>query len=112
TDADSIVNDISRKDNPNWRTVSAAEAQNLANQGQFVVAGMTGDDLDQDHGHVAVVVKGQARKSPDGILYPAVASGSIGGASGRSTGDKTAGQIFPKDYRQDVKYYVYKKSNK
>ena len=47
----------------NWQEVQMEDAQALANSGQVVVAGMTSQQLGQDHGHVVVVRPGTAELS-------------------------------------------------
>ena len=47
----------------NWQEVQMEDAQALANSGQVVVAGMTSQQLGQDHGHVVVVRPGTAEMS-------------------------------------------------
>lgn len=86
----------------NWKTVSAQEAQDLANAGQPVVAGLANPN---GHGHVAVVVPGDGAIKPDKNFYPNVQGGSLGGA-GKSWGDKTSGDVWNTSDRKKVKYYV------
>jgi hypothetical protein len=60
----------------NWRKVSADEAIQLANQGIFVVAGMTGKELKDTHGHLAVVAPGGGIKKGN-HEYPALIGGAL-----------------------------------
>jgi hypothetical protein len=105
--ADAILKSISG--DKNWQSVSAADAQKLANEGKFVVAGMDSGALHATHGHVAVVVSGTSQKAGDGNFYPMVACGSLGGPTGQSDGSKSAGAVFNMNYRQGIKYRVYNK---
>jgi hypothetical protein len=89
----------------NWDFVDGRTAQDLANKGELVVAGLKNPNGD---GHVAVVVPGQGSSKPDGKFYPNVEGG--GGTNGKSDGSKTAGDVWPSkntdpQYRGNVKYY-------
>lgn len=95
----------------NWETVDAKTAQDLANKGQLVVAGLINPDGDS---HVTTVVPGDGKVAPDGKFYPNVEGG--GSQNGRSDGTKTAGDVwpanpkkYPKYNRSLVKYYIPKK---
>lgn len=89
----------------NWDSIDAQTAQNLANEGKLVVAGLKNPSGD---GHVAVVVPGAVAQKPDGNFYPHVEGG--GSDAGKSDGKKTAGDTWPSkpddpQYRGNVKYY-------
>lgn len=78
-----------------WREVSGSEAQRLANQGTFVVAGYPG--------HTAVVTPG-SMKTHGGESYPMVTGG--GSDRGRSDGTRSVGDVWRPDVRDDVRYFT------
>lgn len=81
---------------------SGTLAQTLAKQGIFVIADQKHPSA-KEHGHVAVVVDGPLYNKK----YPRVWSG--GGIRGRSAGDKSVGETWPRSggYNRDkVKYYA------
>jgi len=55
--ADEIVQFIAGS--PDWSLVPIEKAQEMANEGSFLVAGLTGDELGQGHGHVCVIRPGR-----------------------------------------------------
>jgi hypothetical protein len=85
----------------NWRTVDATTAQEMANRGDLVVAGLPG----QGHGHVAVVTPGSGAVAPDGNFYPQVTGGALNPVA-YSEGDRTAGQVWSRSDRGSVQYYT------
>lgn len=89
--------------NDNWKTVSAQEAQERANRGELVVAGLANDG---GHGHVAVVTPGSGAVAPDENFYPQVTGGAMNQQYGYSEGEKTAGQVWSRSDRGNVQYYV------
>jgi hypothetical protein len=54
--ADEIIGIMSS--DPNWSIVAFEKAQDMANQGSLLVAGLTGQELGQSHGHVCVIRPG------------------------------------------------------
>ncbi len=90
----------------NWETVSAYRAQNLANRGVVVVAGLK----EIGHGHTAVVVPGEpvTKKNENCYVdYPMVEGGAMN-VIARSKGDLSAGDVWGKLKRVRVKYYTPK----
>lgn len=86
-----------------WQTVTAEEAQNLANQGQFVIAGRADPD---ENGHVQVVVPGEMVTSDqDGNRYPIVAGGAMNPTAYSERGHGVNHSWRP-EYRQEVEYFV------
>jgi hypothetical protein len=75
----------------NWRSITAVEAQAMANGGHFCVAAWRSPDPQKEPGHTAVVTPGTVTIH-HGEYYPHVTGG--GGAGGRSDGTKTADQVF------------------
>ena len=77
-----------------WRKISADEAIQLANQGIFVVAGMTGKELKDTHGHLAVVAPGGGIKKGN-YEYPALIGGALNpkASSVTSTNNTPDGRI-------------------
>jgi len=92
-----------------WRTVTAEEAQDLANQGYLVIAGRAEPN---GIGHVAVVVPGQMVQSGDGNSYPLVAGGALDsnnpGVPGAAYSENGHGvnHAWSRRHRQEVEYYV------
>lgn len=66
--ADEIVDFISSSDE--WSDVPFERAQDMANQGSLLVAGLKSKDLDAQHGHVVVVRPGKACQSGKWGLTP------------------------------------------
>jgi hypothetical protein len=56
--ADQIVAKMAA--NPDWSLVPFENAQNMANQGSLVVAGLDGQSMGQAHGHVVIIRPGRA----------------------------------------------------
>lgn len=54
--ADDIMKFI--EDNEDWSDVPLEKVQDMANAGSLIIAGLTGKELNQDHGHVVVVRPG------------------------------------------------------
>ncbi len=69
----------------NWSAITPAKAQELANQGRFVVAGRK----DGGHGHVAVVVPGSVDKK---YSHPKLAGGAL-----PAEGSSTPGTAYSKE---------------
>lgn len=55
--ADQIVDNIPT--NPDWSPVPMEKAQDLANQGSLLIAGLDGKAMGQAHGHVVVIRPGK-----------------------------------------------------
>jgi hypothetical protein len=85
----------------NWRPVDARTAQDMANRGDLVVAGLSGSG----HGHVAVVTPGSGAVAPDGNFYPNVTGGAMNPVA-YSEGNKTAGQVWSRSDRGNVQYFA------
>jgi hypothetical protein len=67
-----------------WRTISAEQAQALADQGMLVVAGQPGivrADGRRGFGHTAVVYPGGMTTGSDGQMHPRIAGGSFNSAT-------------------------------
>ena len=89
----------------NWEAVDAKTAQERANNGDLVVAGLS----DNPHGHTSIVVPGDGAVKPDGRFYPNVEGGAMNKwARDHGTGDYTAGDVWSTTDRKNVKYYVPK----
>lgn len=87
-----------------WQSITREEAISRAERGELVVAGLRSDEhsTTRSNGHVAVVSPGELYRG----VYPRVWSGSIGGAAGRSEGDRSVGQIWRVDDRDRVQYFA------
>lgn len=55
--ADEIIGKI--QNNPDWSLVPIDKAQEFANQGSLLIAGLTSDELKQGHGHVVIIRPGK-----------------------------------------------------
>jgi hypothetical protein len=97
-----VANDQVAYMESNWKTVTAQQAQEMANAGQPVVAGLANPG---GHGHVAIVVPGDGATKPDGNFYPNIEGGAMN-TQYTSHGEKTAGDVWSKSDRGSVKYYV------
>jgi len=84
----------------NWTTVDARAAQDQANQGFVVVAGLA----DAGMAHTAIVTPGAGSTKLDGAFYPNVTCG--GPANARSDGSRTAGDVWSPLSRDNVEYFV------
>ncbi len=85
----------------NWVELSREQAQEYANNGIFVVAGMKGVN------HTMVVVPGNMKTVPDQVSYPMVKGG--GSLPGRSDGTKCVGECWSVADRKNVKYFTKKR---
>lgn len=54
--ADDIMKFV--ESSPDWSDIPMEKAQDIANQGSLIIAGLTGAELDQAHGHVVIVRPG------------------------------------------------------
>jgi hypothetical protein len=98
--ADGIVAELAGA----WSEVSTgAEAALKAAAGSLVIVGLKGADHKpaRANGHVAIVVSGALYRNK----YPLCWGGSIGGA--QSAGTKSVGEIWNRNDRDSVKYFVY-----
>ncbi len=98
------ANDIVDFLDVSWPEVSGKEAALFASWGHLVIAGLRSWEYKrpQDtygHGHVAIVVPGDIYLGK----YPKVYCG--GSIRGQSTGDKSSGQVWKKEDRDQVHYY-------
>lgn len=84
----------------NWGTVGARAAQDRANAGALVVAGLDGPG----QVHTAIVTPGPGTTTPDGEFYPNVTCG--GPLNARSDGSRTAADVWPPSDRGRVQYFV------
>jgi len=85
----------------NWIEITSAEAaQELANRGTPVVAGVP----EEGSGHTMIVIPGKLKELPDKKFYPMVKGGGKG--DGQSDGTKCAGQCWKKSKRKEIKYYA------
>lgn len=84
----------------NWSTIDARAAQDQANQGFVVVAGLA----DAGMAHTAIVTPGAGSTKLDGAFYPHVTCGGPGNA--RSDGSRTAGDVWSPLSRDNVQYFV------
>ncbi len=84
----------------NWTTIDARAAQERANQGDVVVAGLA----DAGMAHTAIVTPGPGSTKLDGAFYPNVTCG--GPTNARSDGSRTAGDVWSPLSRDNVEYFV------
>ncbi len=91
-DADGIVAFLDTAAN-GWTSLNKdpQQAINNALDNKFVVAGMTSAELNDDHGHLAVVV-GQPGELSGAVIVPMCYAGSIGDSAVR---DKRVSETFP-----------------
>lgn len=92
-DADGIITALNNSANGWVSTRSISDTIGNAQNGLFVIAGMTSAELDQDHGHIAVVVGCPGALSGN-VTIPVGYAGSIGGASSQIRGARLSGS-FP-----------------
>ena len=87
----------------NWRPISAAEAQSLANQGVLVVGGLA----DQTgHGHTTIVVPGNGEVM-NNAFYPNVEGGAMADhARQYGDGTHTSWEIWRHQDAPKVQYYT------
>ncbi len=88
----------------NWKQLdSASEAASKAALGYFVLAGLKGADHSPARGlgHIAVVISGNLYRG----IYPKTWGGSTGAA--QSQGTKSTGEIWNRQDRDNVGYYMY-----
>lgn len=86
--------------NKNWKEVDSHTAQDLANKGSLVVAGLQNSE---GSGHTAIVSPG-AGAEKHGEFYPNVSGG--GSEKGRSDGTRTVGDVWGAHNRDEVRYYT------
>lgn len=91
--ADQMVDAMRRSDR--WQAVEMEAAQQLANDGQVVVAGMTSKELSADHGHVVVVRPGLPEHSNKWGGY----APKVSHCGSQSCIGKGAQWVFPGDVR-------------
>jgi len=84
-----------------WTRVDGAMAQDLANRGALVIAGLAHSN---GNGHTAVVTPGEGRHDPDGSFYPNVTNG--GSPAVQSDGSRTVGDVWSAHDRMNVRYYT------
>ena len=73
-----------------WISLTEVEAMKAAERGEFVIAGMSSNELNQSEGHVAVVMPGIANG------FPKVASTNEGKTPwGKSMGNNPLTHVFP-----------------
>lgn len=84
----------------NWTTIDSRAAQERANQGGLVVAGLA----DAGMAHTAVVTPGFGSTTMEGSFYPNVTCG--GPPNARSDGSRTAGDVWSPLSRDNVEYFV------
>lgn len=94
--------------NPDWISIEMAQAQDYANKGSFVVAGLTAADLDQAHGHIVTIRPGlQVDSEHFKGLVPRcvnigasdfIARGQMGVMTNLPCGINEAFQVMPKFY--------------
>lgn len=88
--SDGQADDIINAADVHWMKLDAKQASQAAASGHLVIAGMTSDELDEDAGHVAVVLPGELHG------FPRVASTNEGdGSDGKSKGSTPLTHIFP-----------------
>jgi hypothetical protein len=94
----------------NWNSVGMEEAKQLAERGNFVVAGLE----KSGHGHIAVVVDGDG-VIKEGRVWPNIAGGSLGNKEAiekpghpYSEGGNTIRDAWGKASRNMVKFYTPK----
>jgi hypothetical protein len=84
----------------NWSTIDARAAQDRANQGGLVIAGLA----DAGMAHTAIVTPGSGSTKMEGTFYPNVTCG--GPPNARSDGSRTAGDVWSPLSRDNVEYFV------
>lgn len=84
----------------NWSTIDARDAQDRANQGGLVIAGLA----DAGMAHTAIVTPGAGTTKMDGAFYPHVTCG--GPPNARSDGSRTVGDVWSPLSRDNVQYFV------
>ena len=99
------ANDIVDYLDASWTEVSGKEAAVFASWGHLVIAGLRSWEYKrpQDtngHGHVAIVIPGDL----DSGKYPMVYCGGAR-VTGQSDGTKSAGKIWRKEDRDQVRYF-------
>src|SRR5215469_15349785 len=62
--ANGQADDIVQTGTTTWKVLSEDEASEAASDGYFVIAGMTSKELNENDGHVAVVVPGKLHGFP------------------------------------------------
>jgi len=102
--ADAIMGALAQSSD--WKRLdSGADAAQKAAQGYLVVAGLKGSEHSpaRNNGHVAAVISGPLYRG----LYPRCWCGSIAGSVGQSQGLRSIGEVWNRNDRDRVKYYVY-----
>jgi hypothetical protein len=90
----------------NWKKVTPAEAQELANQGKLAVAGVKNDG---GHGHVALAVPGSVDER---FKHPKLAGGSYNSSDPSKPGaayskdGQTVNYVWRKSKIKDIQYYT------
>ncbi|MFO1086014.1 MAG: hypothetical protein U1E21_15725 [Reyranellaceae bacterium] len=84
-----------------WTPVDGGTAQDLANRGMLVIAGLAHSN---GNGQTAVVTPGDGRRDPDGTLYPNVTNG--GSPAVQSDGSRTVADVWSVRDRTNVRYYT------
>lgn len=106
-DADGIIAALNASPNGWASTQSIPDAINNAQNGLFVIAGMTSTELDQDHGHLAVVVGCPGALSGT-VNVPIGYAGSIGSASAQIRGARLSGSFPASSVRSSKVTYFSK----
>lgn len=84
-----------------WTRLDGEAAQELANRGGLVIAGLA---QASGIGHTAVVTPGAGWRDADGMFYPNVTNG--GSPAVQSDGSRTASDIWSPRDRTKVRYYT------
>lgn len=84
-----------------WTRLDGDTAQDLANRGALVIAGLAHSN---GNGHTAVVTPGEGRRDPDGTFYPNVTNG--GSPAVQSDGSRTVADVWSAHDRPNVRYYT------
>jgi hypothetical protein len=104
--ADGIVTKFAAASSDWGKTVKITEAISLAKAGKVVIAGMTANELGQDHGHLAVVVGCNGQMSGN-VTVPVGYAGSV--ASGaRLNGGRLSGTFNAQTVRDENLSYYYR----
>jgi hypothetical protein len=89
-----------------FRAVDFVEATELANKGEFVIAGANKEALNMNNGHVAVLMPGTVESTSWGnINVPNAISRSIGGGQANFNTIRGLNYAFSGNTRASINYY-------
>lgn len=107
--ADAIIDSL-RQNGSGWtETKSISECVEAAQQGKFVIAGMKSTELNESHGHLAVVVACPTQDSGNpAVKVPIGYAGSISNPAARIRGARLTGTFKASLVREEKVAYFYK----